>query len=709
MSHSLARFRNSSGGQRGSVQLGKKAFKFQFNIIVHSISNVPVPIKALSVCWIRGPKTVATRDVLVKKNRMAAWEESLTLMSSLYKDAKSNRFEMKNAKFFIKEKDTAKTLGFIEVNLAEFASVLDTSETRIFPLQDCFSSTPVELKLTIQCRWVKNYRTSVASEADSYYTPSLDADDMFSVYADDNPISSQVVSPNLSTTSSFVSNGSTHSIENSPTPSFIPSPSLPPSGSSGSSGSMNNLNTFSHNRLPTHGSNRDLSKMPRGPILESDEGELVNHLSTGMSTGMSTDDQQPYVASLDYLAAVRNSSRNSSERCLDQSPRSAGMQQSVIPPPVLAAAGNGGSSSSSSLTSSPPTHKRVPSLTLVPFASASESIGSQTSPIVSPHSANVRRSSMGKVAAEAIHKVKEALRGNDLFNSDQKRFVEDLISEFVSQMSSVEPRREDLQLMEILDEERGKESKYQEQIAEMEEQLAELKLKQRELTGQLKDTEQQLTNELFEKDEQIANLKTDKELLVKELETLNQSLVQEANQVQSTDSASVEAIAELNQLRIEYKKLQKESYDLERQLLSTKEQLACTEEVKELNSFVYRKKMKELQRQLADATLATPSSDKQSNASSLSPSPSRWSWSSANKSRSHSFLDMESNAGNGTGPLNISGSLNGSVTDSSKQERAMSASSLSFPHDAIKLSLSLPANATGSTLTSSPSRLTVME
>eukprot|EP00742_Colponemidia_sp_Colp-10_P004225 GILJ01004507.1.p1 GENE.GILJ01004507.1~~GILJ01004507.1.p1 ORF type:complete len:707 (-),score=119.92 GILJ01004507.1:37-2157(-) len=706
MSHSLARFRNSSGGQRGSVQLGKKAFKFQFNIIVHSISNVPVPIKALSVCWIRGPKTVATRDVLVKKNRMAAWEESLTLMSSLYKDAKSNRFEMKNAKFFIKEKDTAKTLGFIEVNLAEFASVLDTSETRVFPLQDCFSSTPVELKLTIQCRWVKNYRTSVASEADSYYTPSLDADDMFSVYADDNPISGQVVSPNLSTTSSFVSNGSTHSIENSPTPSFIPSPSLPPSGSSGSSVSMNNLTTYSHNRLPTHGSNRDLSKMPRGPILESDEGELVNHLSTGMST----DDQQPYVASLDYLAAVRNSSRNNSERCLDQSPRSSTMQQTVIPPPSLGGGGNGGSSSSSSLTSSPPTHKRVPSLTLVPYTSASESIGSQTSPIVSPHSANIRRSSMGKVAAEAIHKVKEALRGNELFNSDQKRFVEELISEFASQMSSLEPRREDLQLMEILDEERGKESKYQEQIAEMEEQLSELKSKQRELTRQLKDTEQQLTNELFEKDEQIANLKTDKELLVKELETSNQQLAQHANQVQSTDSASVETIAELNQLRVDYKKLQKESYDLERQLLSTKEQLACTEEVKELNSFVYRKKMKELQRQLADATLATPSSDKQSNASSLSPSPSRWSWSSANKSRSHSFLDMESNGGNGTGPLNISGSLNGSVTDSSKQERAMSASSLSsFPHDAIKLSLSLPANTTSTTLTSSPSRLTVME
>jgi hypothetical protein len=55
------------------------------------------------VCWNRGPKGIATKFAPIRKNVADFGNEKISLLSSLYHDAKSGTFERKTEKLFVKD------------------------------------------------------------------------------------------------------------------------------------------------------------------------------------------------------------------------------------------------------------------------------------------------------------------------------------------------------------------------------------------------------------------------------------------------------------------------------------------------------------------------------------------------------------------------------------------------------------------------------
>ena len=78
--------------------MGKKALKYQFEITIHSASNIPTQVEDILISCSRGPKAVATKEVVVQDGRQARFEGKAGLIklgSTIYRDPSSNEYEPK--------------------------------------------------------------------------------------------------------------------------------------------------------------------------------------------------------------------------------------------------------------------------------------------------------------------------------------------------------------------------------------------------------------------------------------------------------------------------------------------------------------------------------------------------------------------------------------------------------------------------------------
>ena len=89
--------------------MGKKALKYQFEITIHSASNIPTQVEDILISCSRGPKAVATKEVVVQDGRQARFEgkagliKLLVVGSTIYRDPSSNEYEPKASTVKIKK------------------------------------------------------------------------------------------------------------------------------------------------------------------------------------------------------------------------------------------------------------------------------------------------------------------------------------------------------------------------------------------------------------------------------------------------------------------------------------------------------------------------------------------------------------------------------------------------------------------------------
>eukprot|EP00742_Colponemidia_sp_Colp-10_P004014 GILJ01004282.1.p1 GENE.GILJ01004282.1~~GILJ01004282.1.p1 ORF type:complete len:935 (-),score=247.18 GILJ01004282.1:108-2912(-) len=114
---------------RSARRVGKSATKFQFELTVQELQynpRDPIEGSRLSVAWSRGPKVAVTREARAR-NGNCLFRETLTILATLYRDAKTNKFEEKQSKIIIQQssdspfKTKSKIMGQATLDLAEFA------------------------------------------------------------------------------------------------------------------------------------------------------------------------------------------------------------------------------------------------------------------------------------------------------------------------------------------------------------------------------------------------------------------------------------------------------------------------------------------------------------------------------------------------------------------------------------------------------------
>merc|ERR1711907_749337 len=102
---------------------GLEAQKFQFDVRVSSVEGcAALEGQELAVCWTRGAKVASTRHVTAGPNGTAVWDESLSLICTMYRSS-SGKFQEKKAKLAVREKKKKKTVGKAHFDLAQHISL----------------------------------------------------------------------------------------------------------------------------------------------------------------------------------------------------------------------------------------------------------------------------------------------------------------------------------------------------------------------------------------------------------------------------------------------------------------------------------------------------------------------------------------------------------------------------------------------------------
>mmetsp|Transcript_2934 Transcript_2934/g.4466 ORF Transcript_2934/g.4466 Transcript_2934/m.4466 type:complete len:695 (-) Transcript_2934:424-2508(-) len=214
--------------------IGKVVSKFQFTIVVHSISRLPAALaragNPIVVNLKRGSsKSWTSQKAVATQQGIAEWESSFDIAVSLYKSSKRTTFDEKNFVFSLKVEGgkKEKTVGTLTVDFAAFPDPPgSTSVTRNLRLTNGTAENSL-LKVTFRTRWLRDgssksvvgsdttskagsrrssldSNASGVSDADSYYDAYEDKSD-----ADENGLSrSKGKSRRNSTDGSHSNNGS---------------------------------------------------------------------------------------------------------------------------------------------------------------------------------------------------------------------------------------------------------------------------------------------------------------------------------------------------------------------------------------------------------------------------------------------------------------------------------------------------------------------
>ncbi|KAL0488697.1 hypothetical protein AKO1_015835 [Acrasis kona] len=165
------------------MKIKRKAAKFNFELTLHQMADLPKSGNVLYLIWRRGRKWTGETKKAFVKDKVAVWEENGTFKVSLFKNSQ-DRYKRKYLEIDVHEvnKDLSKgRIGQLKVNLADFASteedknVYNKVETvKLWNKQDA------QLKYTITCtlrRRNNGTLESEMSEATTMTEVSSDEDD----------------------------------------------------------------------------------------------------------------------------------------------------------------------------------------------------------------------------------------------------------------------------------------------------------------------------------------------------------------------------------------------------------------------------------------------------------------------------------------------------------------------------------------------------
>merc|ERR1712166_1024723 len=148
--HTMAMIRRKFGGL--------EAQKFQFDIVIGEMRG-PSKLagQELNVCWTRGAKIASTAHVKCSEAGAATWNETLSLICTMYRSS-NGKYQEKKAKLAVREKKKKKTVGKVHFDLADYIA-MEGSKQVTMPLEvsaGVFSSNEAagSLSLTVGCRFI---------------------------------------------------------------------------------------------------------------------------------------------------------------------------------------------------------------------------------------------------------------------------------------------------------------------------------------------------------------------------------------------------------------------------------------------------------------------------------------------------------------------------------------------------------------------------
>eukprot|EP00357_Protocruzia_adherens_P010696 CAMPEP_0114995490 /NCGR_PEP_ID=MMETSP0216-20121206/13760_1 /TAXON_ID=223996 /ORGANISM="Protocruzia adherens, Strain Boccale" /LENGTH=846 /DNA_ID=CAMNT_0002359541 /DNA_START=40 /DNA_END=2580 /DNA_ORIENTATION=+ len=140
-------------------RVGTRACRYKIDITVKSVT---IDLKAafnLRVVWKRGPKRAETKalSTLDQTTGEAKFGETLSMLATIYKDEKKNRYLEKKAQISVQvvtSKQT-KTVGLVNFNLADYAGVdSENAIKKIFKLEKCVDKNGV-IEMAIKVTFLK--------------------------------------------------------------------------------------------------------------------------------------------------------------------------------------------------------------------------------------------------------------------------------------------------------------------------------------------------------------------------------------------------------------------------------------------------------------------------------------------------------------------------------------------------------------------------
>eukprot|EP01118_Nematostelium_gracile_P011476 TRINITY_DN4074_c0_g2_i1.p1 TRINITY_DN4074_c0_g2~~TRINITY_DN4074_c0_g2_i1.p1 ORF type:complete len:434 (-),score=125.67 TRINITY_DN4074_c0_g2_i1:24-1325(-) len=149
---------------------GKEKIKVEFNVTIVRAKNLDKALNGSTIFieWRRGSNRISgtTRRVLVN-NSTAGWDEKVTFTCTIFKNAKSDKFDEKAIKFAINEdqpkKKKVNLIGKIGLDLSQYVKS-DGTELITLPIKKSTKSPP-SIELMIKAEWLK-YNNKVLIRTD---------------------------------------------------------------------------------------------------------------------------------------------------------------------------------------------------------------------------------------------------------------------------------------------------------------------------------------------------------------------------------------------------------------------------------------------------------------------------------------------------------------------------------------------------------------
>eukprot|EP01027_Heterolobosea_sp_BB2_P016795 GEZU01023862.1.p1 GENE.GEZU01023862.1~~GEZU01023862.1.p1 ORF type:complete len:684 (+),score=174.58 GEZU01023862.1:231-2282(+) len=167
----------------------RKSYKFQYDITIHYLMNIPRDDFIMYLTWRRGKKRQGGTKKTFVKDKIAVWEEEISFKGTLFKEGNSATFKKKFINMSISEylpsKKKDKVVGTLNINLADFSNPFqEFTKTQLFNVA-MFNKPDVQLKLTIKSRWLKDERKN-KEDSGSYVSEMTTATDATESDGDDD-------------------------------------------------------------------------------------------------------------------------------------------------------------------------------------------------------------------------------------------------------------------------------------------------------------------------------------------------------------------------------------------------------------------------------------------------------------------------------------------------------------------------------------------
>ncbi len=162
-------------------RIGTTPMKFQFEMTLEECTLSAAGPPSISVKWTRGPRTVQSTEAPGTSGKYKwdpASSKPLTIMSTLFKDSSSGKFQSKPSAITVVQTSGSKKrdIAVVEVDLAQFASI-DSKFSLELRLTKCVDRN-AKIKFTVQSRWLKELQTALPDDTASAVTDlsSIDLD-----------------------------------------------------------------------------------------------------------------------------------------------------------------------------------------------------------------------------------------------------------------------------------------------------------------------------------------------------------------------------------------------------------------------------------------------------------------------------------------------------------------------------------------------------